>query len=135
MKKTLKILLIIIIIFISGIIYISYINTTNEDYISNLSNNIQKELNTSDKITYINQYGNYYIVKTTNNVIVLTKDYKEVLKENISNLKANLNNYDLIYKTNNLMYENTIVKDNKLTYEYYDVISGKLIKKTTMERK
>ena len=80
MKKALKILIIVIIIFITGTIYISYIDTNNEDYITNLTTKIKNHLKINDEITYTNQYGNYYIVKTTKDIIVLTKDYKEVLK-------------------------------------------------------
>ena len=135
MKKALKILIIVIIIFITGTIYISYIDTNNEDYLNNLTTNIKNHLNLNDEITYTNQYGNYYIIKTTNDIIVLTKDYKEVFKEKVSALKENPNNYDLIYNTNKLMYEKTIIKGNNLTYEYYDIKTGSLIKKTSMEKK
>ena len=135
MKKALKILIIVIIIFITGTIYISYIDTNNEDYITNLTTKIKNHLKINDEITYTNQYGNYYIVKTTKDIIVLTKDYKEVLKEKVSILNNDLKEYDLIYKTNKLMYEKTIIKGNNLTYEYYDIKTGSLIKKTSMEKK
>ena len=135
MKKTIKVVLIIIIIFIIGVLYISYIDTNNEDYLTNITTNIKNHLNLNDEITYINQYGNYYIIKTSTDIIVLTRDYKEVFKEKTIALKDNPNNYALIYKTNKLMYENTIINGNTLTYEYYDIKTGSLIKKVTMEKK
>ena len=79
-------------------------------------------------------YGNYYIFTTKNNVIVLNKEYKEILKEDIEKISKNKDNYELIYKTNKLMYEETITKENKVTYIYYDAESLKKIKETTLER-
>ena len=75
-----------------------------------------------------------YIFTTNSNVIVLTKEYKEVLKEDINKLAKNTNNYELIYRTNKLMYEDTTVKDNKVTYDYYDANTYKKISSTTLEQ-
>ena len=33
------------------------------------------------------------------------------------------------------MYEKTIRKKDKITYEYYDALTNQLIKETTLERK
>ena len=33
------------------------------------------------------------------------------------------------------MFEETTLKDDNLTYKYYDAITGKLIKETIMEQK
>ncbi len=135
MKKVLKIVSIILISIIICILCISYIETKNDNYLNNLKEEIKNHLNLNDEITYTNQYGNYYIIKTNNNVIVLTKDYREVLKESISKIKE-LNNYELIYKTNRLMYEKTSIKNNNtLIYEYYDAITGQFLKKTTLEKR
>ena len=135
MKKILKIIGALLIIVLLGILFISYLTNHNEDYLDNMTKSIQENYDISEEITYSNQYGNYYVVKTPSSVIVLNKEYQEVLKESSSILAPNINNYALIYKTNKLMYENTIVKEDELTYEYYDAKTNELIKTTTMERK
>lgn len=135
MKKILKIIGTLIIVVLLGILFISYLTNHNEDYLDNITKNIQENYDIPEEITYSNQYGNYYVVKTPSSVIVLNKEYQEVLKESSSVLAPNINNYALIYKTNKLMYENTIVKEDELTYEYYDAKTNELIKTTTMERK
>lgn len=135
MKKIVKIIGTLLIIVLLGILIISYLTNHNEDYLDNMTKNIQENYDIPEEIIYSNQYGNYYIVKTPSSVIVLNKEYQEVLKESSFVLAPNTNNYALIYKTNKLMYENTIVKEDKLTYEYYDAKTNELIKTTTMERK
>ena len=135
MKKILKIIGALLIVVLLGILFISYLTNHNEDYLDNMTKSIQENYDISEEIIYSNQYGNYYIVKTPSSVIVLNKEYQEVLKESSSVLAPNTNNYTLIYKTNKLMYENTIVKEDELTYEYYDAKTNELIKTTTMERK
>ena len=42
--------------------------------------------------------------------------------------------FELIYRTNKLMYEDTTVKDNKVTYDYYDANTYKKISSTTLEQ-
>ena len=49
-------------------------------------------------------------------------------------LADNINNYELIYKTNKLMYENTTIKKNKVIYDYYDSKTYKKISSTTLEK-
>ena len=135
MKKILKILGIVVILFVVVIIYISYIIDHNNQQFTNLTKEISKNYNTNEKIVDSNQYGNFYIIKTKTKVIVLTKDYKEVTEEELSNLKVTSSNLPLIYKTNKLMYEETITKNKKVTYKYYDALSGEKIKSTTLELK
>lgn len=134
MKKIGKIILSIIIVIILGILYMSYLTNHNQNYLDNITKNIEENYKINDKITYSNQYGNYYIFTTKDQVIVLNKDYEEVIKENLSTLKENTDNYPLIYKTNKLMYEKTKIEDNTLIYEYYDAKTKELIKTTTMEQ-
>lgn len=134
MKRIIQILIGLLAICIIGILYISYLTNHNHDQILALEKKIKTNYNISDDITNINQYGNYYTITTTNHIIVLNKEFQEILKEDISILKKNPNHYTLIYKTNKLMYEKTILKENNLTYEYYDATTGELIKTTTMER-
>lgn len=135
MKKVLKVILIIITIIVISLLLLSYINNRNHNYLDNISKDIKKHYKIKEKITYSNIYGNYYIFTTKDKVIVLNKEYEEVLENEINILAENKNNYELIYKNSKLMYEETILKKDKLTYKYYDATSYKLIKETTMEKR
>ena len=132
LKKFLKIAGTIILISIVIILYISYAI----DYNQNLSIKTKKEISQkypTEEINYINSYGKYYIIKTKNQVIVLSQDYQEIIKEDLSKLKENTDNLDIIYKTNKLMYEKTIIEQKKVTYEYYNALTGEKIKSTALE--
>lgn len=133
-KQVLKIVIGLVILILVGIFSLSYIINRNRDYSDDISNVIISNYNVDGEITYANLYGNYYIFTTSSNVIVLNREYEEVLKEDISYLCDNTNGYELIYKTNTLMYENTILDGNKITYEYYDVKNYKKISSTVLEK-
>ena len=135
MKKVLRSILILIIILIIGILYISFLTNHNQDELDNMKKSIQDNYSVKDKITDVNRYGNYYIFTTSSEVYVLNNEYKEVYKKNMNDLAENQENLPIIYKTNKLMYEKTIRKKDKITYEYYDALTGNLIKETTLERK
>lgn len=135
MKKVLRSILIIVIILIIGILYISYITNHNQDELNNITQNIKDNYSVKDEITYSNRYGNYYIFTTESDVYVLNNEYQKVYQKEISDLATNEENLPIIYKTNKLMYEKTIRKKDKITYEYYDALTNQLIKETTLERK
>ena len=135
MKKVLRSILIILIILITGILYISYITNHNQDELNNITQSIKDNYSVKDEITYSNRYGNYYIFTTESDVYVLNNEYQKVYQKEISNLATNEENLPIIYKTNKLMYEKTIRKKDKITYEYYDALTGNLTKETTLERK
>ena len=135
MKKVLRSILIIVIILITGILYISYITNHNQDELNNITQNIKDNYSVKDEITYSNRYGNYYIFTTESDVYVLNNEYQKVYQKEISSLATNEENLPIIYKTNKLMYEKTIRKKDKITYEYYDALTGNLTKETTLERK
>lgn len=135
MKKVLRSILIIVIILIIGILYISYITNHNQDELNNITQNIKDNYSIKDEITYSNRYGNYYIFTTESDVYVLNNEYQKVYQKEISSLATNEENLPIIYKTNKLMYEKTIRKKDKITYEYYDALTNQLIKETTLERK
>ena len=135
MKKVLRSILIIVIILLLGILYISFITNHNQDELNNITKSIKDNYSIKDEITYSNRYGNYYIFTTESDVYVLNNEYKEVYKKSINDLAENEDNFPIIYKTNKLMYEKTIRKKDKVVYEYYDALTGKLIKETTLERK
>ena len=134
MKKVQISILTILSIFIIVIFYISYITTQNENQYNTIAKKVQSNYNLKEEITYSNQYGNYYIITTKNQVIVLNKEYQEVLKESISILSENKEKLPLIYKTNKLMYEKTNRTKKTVIYEYYDATNGTLIKTTNLER-
>lgn len=137
MKKIKKLIIpciLILVIFLIPIFSISYIITKNNNFTNSLKSNIKNNYKTSEKINYVNKYGNYYIFKTANEVIVLNEEYEEITKEKISNIAKNVNNYELIYKTNKLLYENTKRTKNKVIYEYYDIKNYKKLSEITMEQ-
>lgn len=134
MKKLLRILLIPVIILIIVILYLSHLSNHNQNYLDNITQDIKDNYQIDEEITYSNLYGNYYIFTTKSQVIVLNKEYKEILKDSISTIKIK-KDMELIYKTNQLMYEETEVDDKVLTYKYYDATTGDFIKETTMELK
>jgi hypothetical protein len=129
-----RIVVIIIIIILVGVFSLSYTITKNDNYQEKLIKTISDNYQVNDSITYANLYNNYYVFTTKNNVIVLNKEYKEVEKKDINDLASNTNNYELVYKTKKLMYENTIIKKNKVIYEYYDAKTYKKISTTTLEK-
>lgn len=135
MKKVIKVILIIITIVVIYLLVLFYINNRNHKYLDNISKDIKKHYKIEEKITYSNIYGNYYIFTTDTKVIVLNKEYEEVLENEINILAENKKNYELIYKNSKLMFEETILKKDKLIYKYYDATSYKLIKETTMEKR
>lgn len=124
----------LVVIVLIAILYISYITNHQENLYNDIAQNIQTNYQLTEDITYTNRYGHYYIITTPTKVIVLNQEYVEILKEDLTVLAENPDQLPLIYKTNKLMYEKTIIQNNKLTYEYYDAKTGDQIKTTTLER-
>lgn len=133
MKKTLKILIIPFIIILGIIIYTVYLTNNNTNYLDKTLKNIKDNYQINEEITYYNEYNNYYIFTTKTKVIVLNNEYEEILNEDITNIMKRKNNQELIYKTNKLMFEETILDDNNLTYKYYDASNYELVKETVLE--
>jgi len=135
MKKVLHIALIPVILILLVILYISYLNNYNQNYLDSITKNIKNNNKINEEITYSNRYGNYYIFTTKSKVIVLNKEYEEILNEKIATIKKREKDQELIYKTNKLMFEEKEIKNNTLIYKYYDAINGELIKETKLEQK
>lgn len=133
MKKTLKILIAPFIIILGITIYTVYLTNNNTNYMEKTLKNIKDNYQINEEITYYNEYNNYYIFTTKTKVIVLNNEYEEILNEDITNIKKRKNNQELIYKTNKLMFEETILDDNNLTYKYYDASNYELVKETVLE--
>ena len=129
-----KIIVIIVVIVLGSIFSLSYKINNNQNYKKSIINNIKKHYSISKEITYINTFGNNYIFTTDDKVYVLDNNYKEIYKDDISKIAKNSSKYDLIYKSKKLMYVNTTIKGNKLTYDYYDAKSYKKIGTTNMEK-
>ena len=107
-------------------IAILYITINDNKYTNNLEKNILR--NTSVKrVDYLNKYNNYYIVIDREYLYVFDLKYNEILSKDIMLVHSNNNNYDIIYKDDNLMYFNDYIKDNVLVYEYYNIDTYKLI--------
>ena len=136
-KKKIKkirniIILIVLAIFIFlGIVY--YITSRSDNYQNRLVKQVKKHYDIEEKISLINKYENNYIIITEDKVIVLNKKYKELVKENLSDLATNSKKYRLIYKNNKLMYEETILKKDKVTYSYYDAKTYEIIDTVVLE--
>ena len=132
-RKIIKILSIPIFLILILSLYILYIVNNNNNYLENIKKNIKDNYQIKEEIIYLNEYNNYYIFTTKTRVIVLNNEYIEILNESISTIKENKDKRELIYKTNKLMYEEVIIKENSLIYKYYDASNGEFIIETVME--
>lgn len=122
MKKKYIILLIILIIIIPlSIIFYPVIK--NNNYENELYEIIYKNTDYKE-ITYLNKDNNYYILKVKDKVIVLDLNYEEKLSLDIKELYES--NLDLVYRRNNLYYEEKVKDDEKLVYNFYDVYTNEL---------
>jgi len=127
-KKKILIAIFIIIILIPSLV-IMYPIIKNNNYKKELLNNIYNNTDIKE-ITYINKDNNYYIIKTEENVIVLDLNYEEKLSFDINKLKDN--NLELVYRRNNLYYEEKIKEEDKLIYKFYNVETGILEYETSL---
>ena len=120
-KKRVFILLMVFIVLILGI-YI-YPSIKNDNYQKRLISDIYKNTDIKD-IEYLNKDNNYYVVKDRDKVIVLDLNYEEVYSIDKSKLKDN--DLDLVYRRNNLYYEEKIRDGDNLTYNFYNIDNNEL---------
>ena len=120
-KKSGFILLMVFIVLILGI-YI-YPSIKNDNYQKRLISDIYKNTDIKD-IEYLNKDNNYYVVKDRDKVIVLDLNYEEVYS--IDNSKLKDNDLDLVYRRNNLYYEEKIRDGDNLTYNFYNIDNNEL---------
>lgn len=115
----------IIIIFICLAVFlfgsVIYIVNRNNNYLNNILEDIKNNSEIKEDIIYYNNYNNYYIVLTKNNIIVLDKDYKEVYNNSTEKFQDKTSEYEIIYKTDIPMYEETRKEGNTIKYIYYDI--------------
>lgn len=119
LKKYIIIIIALLLIIIS--IYI-YPIIKNNNYQKQMQKDIEKNTNIKD-INYLNKDNNYYIIKTNEEVIVLDLNYEEVYTLDKNYIEDNL---PLVYRRNNLYYEEKIMKDKTLTYNFYDIETKEL---------
>lgn len=119
LKKYIIIIIALLLIIIS--IYI-YPIIKNNNYQKQIQKDIEKNTNIKD-INYLNKDNNYYIIKTNEEVIVLDLNYEEVYTLDKNYIEDNL---PLVYRRNNLYYEEKIMKDKTLTYNFYDIETKEL---------
>lgn len=120
-KKSVFILLMVFIVLILGI-YI-YPSIKNDNYQKRLISDIYKNTDIKD-IEYLNKDNNYYVVRDRDKVIVLDLNYEEVYSIDKSKLKDN--DLDLVYRRNNLYYEEKIRDGDNLTYNFYNIDNNEL---------
>lgn len=120
-KKSVFMLLMVFIVLILGI-YI-YPSIKNDNYQKRLISDIYKNTDIKD-IEYLNKDNNYYVVKDRDKVIVLDLNYEEVYSIDESKLKDN--DLDLVYRRNNLYYEEKIRDGDNLTYNFYNIDNNEL---------
>lgn len=120
-KKSVFILLMVFIVLILGI-YI-YPSIKNDNYQKRLISDIYKNTDIKD-IEYLNKDNNYYVVKDRDKAIVLDLNYEEVYSIDKSKLKDN--DLDLVYRRNNLYYEEKIRDGDNLTYNFYNIDNNEL---------
>lgn len=120
-KKSVFILLMVFIVLILGI-YI-YPSIKNDNYQKRLISDIYKNTDIKD-IEYLNKDNNYYVIKDRDKVIVLDLNYEEVYSIDKSKLKDN--DLDLVYRRNNLYYEEKIRDGDNLTYNFYNIDNNEL---------
>lgn len=126
MKKLILLLIACILIFFIAIVFIV---NNNLAYKSDLLKEISK--NYHHEVLYANKYGNNYIIKTKDKIVVLDKEYKEITSENIEEVKKL--DYEIVYKKNIIMYQKTETKDKNILYTYYDIKTGQKLDELEIE--
>lgn len=128
MKKQIIIISIILIIIIPLSVLL-YPVITNNDYKKELLNIIYENTEYKD-IKYINKDNNYFVIKTKDKVIVLDLNYEEKLSLDINELSES--NLELVYRRNNLYYEEKIKEDGKIIYNFYAIYTKELSYTSTL---
>lgn len=124
MKKVVRWLILIIGFWFLGI---SYMVNNDENYSDSLIAKLQ-----NDNITYINPYGDWYIVLDKENLYLYDQKYTEIIKISNDNLCQNTNNYEIIYRNESFQYLKDYYQSDKLVYEYYHIYTCELIEKNVL---
>ena len=128
MKKKILIPILIIMILIPSSV-IMYPIIKNENYEKELLDIVYNNTDIKD-IIYLNKDNNYYVIKTKAKVIVLDLNYEEKISLNIDELQDN--SLPIVYRRNNLYYEEKTKEEEKLIYKFYDIKTNELIYQTSL---
>ena len=101
----------------------------NNNYKKNILNNIYSNT-TYKNIKYLNKDNNYYIIKTEDKVLVLDLNYEEITSVDIN--KVTDKKLELVYRRNNLYYEEKVKDGGKLIYRFYNVENFELEYETSL---
>ncbi len=129
MKKIIILFIILIVIFLSSRIYVS---NKNNKYKSNLEKEITENYKLDEKIKYLNKTDLYYIILTTDKLIVLDNHYNELFTEDSPKLYKLDKDSELVYRLNQPMYEIKKVSKDKIVYKYYNIYTGELLDTVTI---
>lgn len=121
-KKIIILVIILLLILISMFLIILIPPIKNNNYQKELLDNVYKNTKLKN-ISYLNKDNNYYVIKIDNKGIVLDLNYEEVFSKEIEEEK----DLPLVYKRNNLYYEEKIRKKKSLKYNYYSTDDLSLI--------
>lgn len=127
MKKIIITIIIILVILALSILIIPIIK--NNNYREALLNNIYENTDIQE-INYINKDNNYYIIKTIEKVIVLDLNYEE--KYTLETSKLHNRDLELVYRRNNLYFEEKKKEKEKIIYKFYNVETGILEYETSL---
>ena len=126
-----KVIITFISLLVMIFIFAMFTVNKNDKYNDDMVSYIKKNITSLESINYMNKYDNYYIVKDNLYVMVIDNDMNIVLSEKVSNIYSSYD--DIVYRLNKLMYVEKIVKDNKVTYNYYDIYNHEEIDSIVVE--
>lgn len=104
-----------------------YVVNKNNKYLNSIKEEIKDNYKIKKDIKYLNKTNLYYIILTTDNLIVLDNNYNEIFIEKVSKLSNYKKNYEIVYRKNKVMYEAKKVSKDKVVYKYYDIYTGELL--------
>ena len=123
-----KIIIVIISIVLVLFIAMFVMTVSDRKYFNDIIRDI--ELNTDiENIDYVNFYDDYYLVVDSEYLYLINSQYEEITKIDLKLTHDNVNDYDIIYRDNTIMYMKNYKSKKGLVFEYYDLKSYELIDK------